>query len=168
MKKLNELKYEGGSGVSAAYLPQLALMCDAYTTYCQGLARSLSLLEDQSRHLGFMQFVQEPEVPEEELNITEFVEKPLLHLEELVYHINQLVAEMPRGDVDFANMRHVLSGKKNFTESSHKKIHRNFTDNSEKPHKPLIETTKIIHRNPRMLSLETLLNPSHPKHKTAF
>ena len=112
VKKLNELKYEGGAGVSSAYLSQLALMCDAYTAYCQGLARALSLLDDLSHNKEFMRFVQEPDVPEEELNITEFLEKPLLHLEELVYHLNQLVEEMPGGDSDFANMRHVLSALK--------------------------------------------------------
>lgn len=123
VKKLNEMKYEEEYGVSAAYMPQLALMCDAYTIYCQGLARSLSLLDDLSENIEFMRFVQEPPVPEDELNITEFLEKPLLHLEELVYLLSQLVNEMSDKDHDYAKMRHVLSALK----GCYTNLHAEFT-----------------------------------------
>ena len=58
---------------------QLNLLCEAYQTYCAGVAKALVLLEDLKTDDDFLKFVTSPApVSNKDLDIEDFIRKPAL------------------------------------------------------------------------------------------
>ncbi len=94
------------NSLGAIYQAQLRLMCDAYAIYIQGLPNSFMLLEKLMESKDFTQFLQSN--ISGDIDIFDFINAPVLYIEQLLCYFNSIVLELPTKSQDFAQVVQVV------------------------------------------------------------
>ena len=97
--------------IGNTYLPRLQMLVDAYSAFSQGQDSAFTLLEQLCTHnqrfIGFMKKL--PGCPcNGELNLAQFLDFPLQHLDTLSVHLQQVLECTKSSHLDFAPLCDVV------------------------------------------------------------
>ena len=86
-------------------------MTETYQQYCSGVKNSFRLLAELKEYQEFNEFLQEPPLDAGQPTISNFIQKPLEHIKNLVVNLQKISNFTPLSHQDTENLSQVIEGK---------------------------------------------------------
>ncbi|CAL1540455.1 unnamed protein product, partial [Lymnaea stagnalis] len=100
------------NSVALIYHSKVHMLCQAYESYANGLARSNTLLRELRKNRDFMSFIREPPTEDSQAmghpTISAFINRPVQHIHELYAVLNEIFAATPLHSADFSTLQQVV------------------------------------------------------------
>ncbi|KAK2140872.1 hypothetical protein LSH36_1222g00016 [Paralvinella palmiformis] len=100
--------------IGSIYLPQVQLMAEVFGQYCNGIKNSFRLLAELRKYDEFNAFLHRAAAVQcGQLSITEFIQKPLEHIKNMVLILQEILSKTPAEHHDVDNLCHVVDALRN-------------------------------------------------------
>uniref|UniRef100_T1J7Q8 Uncharacterized protein n=1 Tax=Strigamia maritima TaxID=126957 RepID=T1J7Q8_STRMM len=90
-----------GHSVGSIFQEKILELCGAYQFYCNGIHAADTLLTTKMLNPGFLQFLQEPPIPRERLDITSFIHRPVEHFREVLLLLQTILSNTETRHADY-------------------------------------------------------------------